>query len=188
MSPRRMEGCSQSINKIFADEIINYFLLSWDIEIPVTFAIICLTILVNISLLFAIMITGNVEKFCSSLEVIRGLAEGLMHSIHNSGSFQKYVQHYRPHSMLRRILVFFAGSVNLGLIKSLTGFLRFSDKRTFSRQWLIIMVMFAAFTLITFVVLCVLYITNIHSFVIFICFLYFIPFIGMWIFDGLRFH
>lgn len=105
------------INKIFADEIINYFLLSWDIEIQVTFAIISMTILVNISLLFAIMITGNVEKFCSSLEVIRGLAEGLMHSIHNSGSFQKYVQHYRPHSMLRRILVFFAGSVNLGLNK-----------------------------------------------------------------------
>lgn len=128
-----------------------------------TFAIICMTILVNISLLFAIMITGNVEKFCSPLVMIRGLAEGLMHSIHNSGSFQKYVQHYRPHSMLRRILVFFAGSVNLGQIKSFTGFLRFSDKRTFSRQWLIIMVMFAAFTLITFVVLCVLYITNIHS-------------------------
>lgn len=78
MSARRMEGCSQSINKIFADEIINYFLLSWDIEIQVTFAIICLTILVSISLLFAIMITGNVEKFCSSLEVIKGLAEGLM--------------------------------------------------------------------------------------------------------------
>lgn len=121
-----------------------------------TFAINCLTILINISLLFAIMITGNVEKFCSSLVMIRGLAEGLMHSIHNSGSFQKYVQHYRPHSMLRRILVFFAGSVNLGLIKSFTGFLRFSDKRTFSRQWL--MVMFAAFTLITFVVLCVFYV------------------------------
>lgn len=66
------------INKIFADEIINYFLLSWDIEIQVTFAIISMTILVNISLLFANMITGNVEKFCSSLEVIKGLAEGLM--------------------------------------------------------------------------------------------------------------
>lgn len=78
MSARRMEGCSQSINKIFADEIINYFLLSWDIEIQVTFAIVCMTILVNISLLFAIMITGNVEKFCSSLEMIRGLARGLM--------------------------------------------------------------------------------------------------------------
>lgn len=42
------------------------------------FVIISMMILVNIFLLFVIMIIGNVEKFCSFLEMIRGLVRGLM--------------------------------------------------------------------------------------------------------------
>lgn len=64
------EMFSEAKTRYVADEIINYFLLSWDIKLQVDFSIVCLTILVNTSLLFAAVITGNVKKSDSSLEEI----------------------------------------------------------------------------------------------------------------------
>lgn len=183
---------TESKTNYLADEIMNYFQLSQGVGPEVSLAIFCLTILVNVSLLFAIVLTGNIKKFHSFLEVARGLAENLMlvciavqasKNMYNTTEAQEAVPGFVA------FWFFSLSSVNLGLIKSFTGFLRFTDKPSFSRlQWLIIMVVVAAFTLVTFVVLCVLYVNNILAFVIFICFLYYIPFITMWIFDGLRLH
>ena len=186
------EMSAEAKTKYIADEIISYFQLSWGIELQVAFAIICLTILVNVSLLCAIGITGNIKKYHSFLEVARGLAESLMlvsiavqatKNMYNTTEAQEAIPGFVA------FWFFSLSSVNLGLIKSFTGFLRFTDKPTFTRlQRLIIMVGVAAFTLVTFVVLCVLYVNNILAFVIFICFLYYVPFMTMWILDGLRFH
>uniref|UniRef100_K1QYQ8 Uncharacterized protein n=1 Tax=Magallana gigas TaxID=29159 RepID=K1QYQ8_MAGGI len=186
------EMSAEAKTKYIADEIVSYFQLYWGIELKVAFAIICLTILVNVSLLCAIGITGNIKKYHSFLEVARGLAESLMlvsiavqatKNMYNTTEAQEAIPGFVA------FWFFSLSSVNLGLINSFTGFLRFTDKLTFSRlQWLIIMVVVAAFTLVTFVVLCVLYVNNILAFVIFICFLYYVPFMTMWIFDGLRFH
>lgn len=183
---------TESRTNYIADEIMNYFQLSQRVRPEVPLAIVCLTILVNVSLLLAIVLTGNIKKFHSFLEVARGLAESLMlvsiavqatKNMYNTTEAQKAFPGFVA------FWFFSLSSVNLGLIKSFTGFLRFTNKPTFSRlQWLIIMVVVAAFTLVTIVVLCVLYVNNILAFVIIICFLYFIPFIMMWIFDGLRFH
>lgn len=183
---------TESRTNYIADEIMNYFQLSQRVRPEVPLAIVCLTILVNVSLLLAIVLTGNIKKFHSFLEVARGLAESLMlvsiavqatKNMYNTTEAQKAFPGFVA------FWFFSLCSVNLGLIKSFTGFLRFTNKQTFSRlQWLIIMVVVAAFTLVTIVVLCVLYVNNILAFVIVICFLYFIPFITMWIFDGLRLH
>lgn len=183
---------TESRTNYIADEIMNYFQLSQRVRPEVPLAIVCLTILVNVSLLLAIVLTGNIKKCHSFLEVARGLAESLMLvSIAVQATKNMYNTTEAPKAIPGFVGFWFFSlcSVNLGLMKSFTGFLRFTNKQTFSRlQWLIIMVVVAAFTLVTFVVLCVLYVNNILAFVIVICFLYFIPFITMWIFDGLRLH
>lgn len=186
------ERDTESKINYIADEIINYFQLSQGFGPEAALVIICLTIVVNVSLLIAIVVTGNIKKSHSFLEVARGLAESLMllsiavqasKNMYNTTEAQKAIPGFVA-------FWFFAlMSTYLGLMKSFTGFMRFTDKSSFSRlQWLIITIVCAAFIMATFVVLCVLYVANVLAFVIFICFLYYIPFITMWIFDGLRFH
>lgn len=69
---------TESRTNYIADEIMNYFQLSQRVRPEVPLAIVCLTILVNVSLLLAIVLTGNIKKFHSFLEVARGLTESLM--------------------------------------------------------------------------------------------------------------
>ena len=182
--------------RLFADEVMNIFRLSESngLELPRaiigSIIIIGLMTIVNLFLLFAIIVTGNIKKSSSSLELARGLAEiSLMVSImiqvtrnmYNTNETEKAVSGFVV------FLFFSLGSVNLGFVKSCTMFWRETNKSRFSRlKWFIILAVFATLTIVVCVVLCVVYIASVLAFVILICIFYYAPFIVMWILDGIR--
>ena len=176
--------------RYIADEVMHIFRLSEGNGPELPMAIIGVMIFVNLFLLLAILVTGNIRKSSSSLELARGLAEiSLMVSIamqltknmYNTTEIQKSVSGFVV------FLFFSLGSVNLGFVTSCTRFWRETTKTRFSRlQWFVILAVFATVTSVVFVVLCVVYVASILAFVVLICIFYYIPFIVMWILDGIR--
>lgn len=182
--------------RLFADEVMNIFRLSESNgrELPKTsiglMIIIGLMTIVNLFLLFAILVTGNIKKSSSSLEFARGLAEiSLMVSIAMQVTRNIYNTNETEKAISGFVVFLFSslGSVNIGFVKSCSMFWRETNKSRITRlKWFIILAVFATFTIVVFVVLCVVYIASIFAFVILICIFYYVPFIAMWILDGIR--
>ncbi|XP_048738984.2 uncharacterized protein LOC125653494 [Ostrea edulis] len=173
-----------------ADEIMDLFRPSRENGHELALVVIGMTILLNFILFISILAEGNIKKPSNLLEIARGLSEVLLLvsiTIQNTKNMYNTTE---PASAVSGFAVFWFFSmlsVCLGLMKSFTGFVRYTGRYTMSGSFLLAnLVIFALSAFIAFIVLCVVYVANVLGFVILVCIFYYLPFMGMWLLDGLR--
>ncbi|XP_048740408.2 uncharacterized protein LOC125654486 [Ostrea edulis] len=176
--------------RYIADEIMDLFRPSRENGPELALVVIGMTILLNLILFISILAEGNIKKPSNLLEIARGFSEVFLLvsiTIQNTKNMYNTIE---PASAVSGFAVFWFFSmlsVCLGLMKSFTGFVRYTGRYSMSGSFLLAnLVIFALSAFIAFIVLCVVYVANVLGFVILVCIFYYLPFMGMWLLDGLR--